>query len=203
MHRIGRAFTAREGFLRWQGLSVTDSDTRFIELYERYYRQVYAYCGRRTTAQRVDDVVADTFLVAWRKIDQVPRGSEVLPWLYGVAYRVLGHEWRGTSRRRRLDRKLRALGKEAPVLPEEVVVMRQESRQVLDALSGLKATDQEILLLTAWEELPQADIAVTLNITIGAVRQRLHEAKKNLANHYDRLDKKRNTTPAAKKGGAW
>jgi RNA polymerase sigma-70 factor (ECF subfamily) len=81
--------------------------------------------------------------------------------------------------------------------------MRQESCQVLDALSGLNATDQEILLLTAWEELPQADIAMTLNISIGAVRQRLHEAKKRLANHYDRLDKKRNKTPAAKKGGAW
>ena len=203
MHRIGRALTAREGFLTWQGLPVTDSDTRFIELYERCYRPVYAYCRRRTTVERVDDVVADTFLVAWRRIDQVPRGSEVLPWLYGVAYRVLGHEWRGTSRHRRLDRKLRALGKEAPVLPEEVVLMRQESRLVRDALSGLKPTDQEILLLTAWEELPQADIAVTLNISIGAVRQRLHEAKKNLANQYDRLDKKRNKTPAAKKGGTW
>ena len=44
---------------------------------------------------------------------------------------------------------------------------------------------------------------MTLNISIGAVRQRLHEAKKNLANKYDRLDKKRNKTPAAKKGGAW
>ena len=182
---------------------MTDSDARFTELYERFYRPVYVYCRRRTTPQRVDDVVADTFLIAWRRIGQMPRGSEVLPWLYGVAYRVLGHEWRGTSRSNRLDRKLRALGNEVPVLPEEVVVMRQESRQVLDALSGLNATDQEILLLTAWEELSQADIAVTLNISIGAVRQRLHEAKKSLANHYDRLDRKRNKTPAAKKGGAW
>ena len=182
---------------------MTESDTRFIELYERFYRPVHGYCRRRTSDERVDDVVADTFLIAWRKIDQVPRGSEVLPWLYGVAYRVLGHEWRGTSRRKRLDRKLRAIGREVPVVPEEVVVIRQESRQVLDALSGLKPTDQEILLLSAWEELPQADIAVTLNISIGAVRQRLHEAKKNLADHYDRLDKRRKKTPAAKKGGAW
>ena len=103
---------------------MTDSNARFIELYERFYRPVYGYCRRRTSAERVDDVVADTFLIAWRKIDQVPRGSEVLPWLYGVAYRVLGHEWRGTSRRKLLDRKLRALGREAPVVPEEVVVMR-------------------------------------------------------------------------------
>jgi len=182
---------------------VTDSDARFIELYERFYLPVYAYCRRRTSAELVDDVVGDTFLIAWRKIDQVPRGSEVLPWLYGVAYRVLGHQWRGDSRRRLLDRKLRSIGKEPPMIPEEVLVMRQESRQVLDALSGLKPIDQEILLLSAWEELPQVDIAVTLNISIGAVRQRLHEAKKNLTKQYERLEKKHNKTPAAKKGGAW
>lgn len=182
---------------------MTDSDTRFIELYERFYRPVYAYCRRRTGAERADDVVADTFLIAWRKIDQVPRGSEVLPWLYGVAYRVLGHEWRGSSRRKRLDRKLGAIGREVPLVPEEVVVMNQESRQVFDALSRLNTTDQEILLLSAWEELPHADIAVTLNISIGAVSQRLLEAKKNLTKQYDRLDKKHHKTPAAKKGGAW
>ena len=182
---------------------MTESDDRFIELYEQFYRRVYGYCRRRTRIEHVDDVVAETFLIAWRKIDQVPRGSEVLPWLYGVAYRVLGHEWRGSTRRKRLDRKLEAIGQETPVLPEEAMAIRQESHQVLAALSGLKATDMEILLLTAWEELPQADIAVTLNISVGAVRQRLHEAKKNLAKRYDRLDKKRNRTPAAKKGGAW
>ena len=181
---------------------MTDSDVRFIDLYERFYRPVYAYCRRRTTSDLVDDVVADTFLIAWRKIDQVPRGSEVLPWLYGVAYRVLGHQWRGRSRRKSLDEKLGVLGREALETPEEVIVTRQASRQVFDALSELKAIDQEILLLSAWEELPQADIAVTLNISIGAVRQRLHEAKRNLSKQYDRLDKKRNKTPAARKGGA-
>ncbi len=182
---------------------MTDSNARFTELYERFHRPVYAYCRRRTTAERVDDVVADTFLIAWRRIDQVPRGSEILPWLYGVAYRVLGHEWRGTSRRSRLGAKLTAIGEEVQIVPEDVIVMRDESRQVLDALSHLKPTDQEILLLSAWEELPQADIAVTLNISIGAVRQRLHAAKRNLSKQFDRIDRKRNKTPAAKKGGAW
>ncbi len=86
---------------------------------------------------------------------------------------------------------------------EEVLVTRQESRQVFDALSRLNTTDQEILLLSAWEELPHADIAVTLNISIGAVRQRLYEAKRNLAKQYERLEKRHSKTPAAKKGGAW
>lgn len=179
---------------------MTDSDARFVDLYERFFRPVYAYCRRRTTADVVDDVVAETFLIAWRRIDLVPRGSEVLPWLYGVAYRVLGNQWRTLSRSRKLSRKLTSIGHEAPLPPEETMLIREESSQVLEALDSLKPTDREILLLAAWEELPQADIAVVLNISIGAVRQRLHAAKKNLASEYDRLGRKRDT-PAARKGG--
>ena len=181
---------------------MTDSDARFVDLYEQFYRSVYAYCRRRTTTDRVDDAVAETFLVAWRKIDLAPRGSEVLPWLFGVAYRVLGTQWRGSSRSRKLNKRLIGIGHEAPTPPEEVILVREQSRQVLAALDSLQSTDREILLLAAWEELPQADIAVVLNISIGAVRQRLYEAKKKLAKEYDRLGKKPNT-PAAKKGGAW
>lgn len=178
---------------------MTDSDARFVDLYNRFYRDVYAYCRRRTTAERVDDVVAETFLVAWRRIDQVPRGSEVLPWLLGVAYRVLGTQWRGSSRSKKLGRKLNAIGRETPMTPDELVVMHEQSRIVLAALERLNATDREILRLAAWEELPQPDIAVTLNISVGAVRQRLYEAKKHLAKEYDRLN--RRNTPAAEKGG--
>lgn len=181
---------------------MTDSDARFVDLYEQFYRPVYAYCRRRTTTDMVDDVVAETFLVAWRKIDLVPRGSEVLPWLFGVAYRVLGTQWRGSFRRRKLSKKLSGIGHETPNPPEEVIVVREQSRQVMAAIDSLQSTDREILLLAAWEELPHADIAVVLNISIGAVRQRLYEAKKNLAKEYDRHGKKRKT-PAAEKGGAW
>jgi RNA polymerase sigma-70 factor (ECF subfamily) len=70
----------------------------------------------------------------------------------------------------------------------------------MKALASLSRTDQEILLLTAWEELPQADVASVLDISIGAVRQRLYQAKKNLAVAYDRQD--HSEIPTAKKGGA-
>lgn len=180
---------------------MTDSNARFVDLYEQFYRPIYAYCRRRTTAETVDDVVAETFLIAWRRIDLVPRGSDVLPWLYGVAYRVMGTRSRGSSRNRRLNQKLSSIGHETPTPPEEVILVREQSRQVLAALELLKSTDREILLLAAWEELPQADIAVALSISVGAVRQRLYEAKKNLTKAYDRLGKKRRT-PAAKNGGA-
>lgn len=174
---------------------------RFAEFYDRFHRHVYAYCRRRTHADAVEDAVADTFLIAWRKSDEIPFGDQALPWLYGVAYRVLTHHWRSAFRRGRLAERLSSLGLTAINLPEDVVILRQEARQLLAALAALKSTDQEILRLTAWEELSHAEIAVALDITVGAVRQRLYVAKKKLATEYNRLEGRR-TVPAAQKGGA-
>jgi DNA-directed RNA polymerase specialized sigma24 family protein len=64
---------------------MTDDEARFVEIYRRYSKQIQAYCARRTPGSQVADAVADTFLVAWRRIDQVPEGEATLPWLYGVA----------------------------------------------------------------------------------------------------------------------
>jgi len=178
-------------------------DVRFASLYDRYYNDIYAYCRRRTTTDRVDDAVADTFLTAWRRIDDVPDDREGLLWLYRVAYRVLGHQWRGATRRRKLDQKLVSLGKESPPPPEDFLVVHEDARQVLEAVSQLNARDTEILRLVAWEVLTHSDIADVLEISPGAVKQRLHRARKNLTREYNRLDKKQAHTPAAQKGGAW
>jgi RNA polymerase sigma-70 factor (ECF subfamily) len=178
-------------------------DSLFLEIHDRFYRHVYAYCRRRTGADAVEDAVADTFLIAWRKSDEIPSGDQALPWLYGVAYRVLTHQWRSASRRGRLAEKLASLGVTASGLPEEVVMAGQEHRQVLTALGALKASEQEILRLILWEELPQADIAVALGVTVGAVRQRLYAAKKKLAGEYNRLETRRTGFSAAQKGGVW
>lgn len=62
---------------------MTADEARFAVIYEAYFRHVYAYCHRRTGPDRADDAVSETFLAAWRKIDQVPDGPAVLPWLYG------------------------------------------------------------------------------------------------------------------------
>lgn len=177
-------------------------DAAFHELRELYHRHVYAYCRRRTQAEAVDDAVADTFLIAWRKSDEIPPGDQALPWLYGVAYRVLTHQWRSAFRRDRLAQKLSSFGVTAMSGPEEVMVLRQEARQLLAALAALNRTDQEILRLTAWEELSPAEIAVAFGISVGAVRQRLYSAKRKLADEYNRQEDRR-TLPAAQKGGAW
>ena len=148
----------------------------------------------------VEDAVSDTFMTVWRRLDEIPPGDDILPWLYGVAYRVLAHQWRSAFRRQRLAEKLSSLGVTATSLPEDVVVLRQEARQVVTALGGLNSTDQEILRLTTWEELSPAEIAVALGISVGAVRQRFYQAKKKLADEYNRLETGGPISPLLRKG---
>ena len=180
---------------------MTDDRARFVDLFERYHRQIAAYCGRRTRTDRVDDAVADTFLVAWRRIGDVPSGDAALPWLYGVARNVLSHQWRSQSRRGRLRRRLHSRGLAQVPKPEEVVVARSEYKEVLKAVERLSATDREILLLAAWEGLSHDEIAAVLGISTGAVRQRFYLARKNLARQYNRLEKSHISSPAAQEGG--
>jgi RNA polymerase sigma-70 factor (ECF subfamily) len=183
-----------------EGLKMA-GDVLFRDLYERYHRHVYAYCRRRTSADAVDDAVSDTFLIAWRRSDQVPLGDEALPWLYGVAFRVLAHQWRSAARRGRLAEKLASLGVSTVSLPEDLLILGHEHRQVLKALGGLRRTDQEILRLTVWEELTQTEIAVVLDIRPAAVGQRLYVARKKLADEYKRLENRPVRSRAAEKGG--
>ena len=82
----------------------------FAELYRRHHRAVRDFCRRRVAGDGVDDAVAEGFLMAWRRFHDVPaRDEAALVWLYGVAYRVIGHQWRSTARRRRLDGRLRSV----------------------------------------------------------------------------------------------
>ena len=182
---------------------MTASDARFVAVYERYYRNIYAYCRRRLSAERVDDAVAETFLTAWRRIDALPEGGEALPWLYSVAYGVLRHQWRSGSRQKRLRSKLASLGVAPVTSPDDYIVRNEDSGRVLEALGGLGAHDQEILRLAIWEELRQDDIAAVLDINKTAVKKRLSRARQRLTREYVRLEGKTKGSPAAQEGGAW
>ena len=150
----------------------------------------------------VDDAVAETFLTAWRRLDDVPAGDEALVWLYGVAYRVIGHQWRSTARRRRLEDRLRSVVHRPASAADESVIDGDEHRLVLDAAARLGDTDAEVLRLVAWEQLSVADIAAVLEIAPNAVKQRLHRARRNLAREYRRLESRPTSTPVAPTGGA-
>jgi len=179
---------------------MTDDEARFVEIYRRYGKPIQAYCARRTTGSQVADAVADVFLVAWRRIDEIPAGDATLPWLYGVAYRVLSHQWRHRTRSQRLRERLAGLAKVDELTPDVLLVRSEEYQVVLMASARLKQIDQEILRLTLWEELSHADVALVLGIEATAVKQRAYRARLNLTEEYRKLTRDRQP-PAARKGG--
>ena len=181
---------------------MTATDARFVEIYESFYGYVYAFCRRRVGAERVDDAVAETFLVAWRRIGDVPDGDGALRWLYAVAYRVVGHQWRRSTRHQKLSKRLAAIAATEVTPPDDFVVVSDESARVLEAASRLRRSDRELLIMAFWDELSHADIATILKIEHSAVKQRVYDAKKRLTREFNRLQGRRVHTPAAEKGGA-
>ena len=115
----------------------SDAETRFADIYTRYGRLVHAYCARRTGSSQAADAVAETFLVAWKKIGQVPPGDAALPWLYAVAYRVLSHQWRSAARSRKLLARLNGLAQIEPPSPDLVLLRNEEHQAVFKAASRL------------------------------------------------------------------
>ena len=162
------------------------ADTRFREIYETYERQVLAYFLRRTDPANARDGAAETFLVAWRRIDRVPDHEGTLPWLYAVARRVLANQRRGRDRYAALSRKLSTAAASPTPSPEALLMRRVEDEQVLDALARLRPVDREIIRLAVWEELPHAQIAKVVGTTAHAITQRLHRINKTLAKNLDR-----------------
>jgi RNA polymerase sigma-70 factor (ECF subfamily) len=177
------------------------AEARFAQLYARFYSPIRAYCNRRVPSEAGDDVVAEVFLTMWRRFDEVPEGDAALVWLYGVAYRVIGHQWRTVTRRSRLRSRLQSAEPRPVVGADDSGRDDVDLRRVLAALARLNATDAEVLRLDAWEQLSAASIAAVLEIEPDAARQRLHRARRHLAREYDVLLSRPSST-VAPLGGA-
>ncbi len=174
----------------------SEARVRFLRLFEAHGEQVLLYFKRRTDPDSAQDGAADTFLVAWRRIDEIPLEKE-LPWLYGVARRVLSQQRRSSGRRLNLTRKLSGLGSPDVPGPDTVVLRNSEYVAVLEALERLKPRDRELLRLAVWEELPHADIGTILGCSAHAVDQRLYRATKKLARELSQSGHKQDKTPIA------
>lgn len=150
---------------------------RFGTMFDASYRPLFAYVLRRVmNRDDAEDIVAEVYLIAWRRIGDVPQGIESLPWLIGVARRVLANSRRSDSRR---DRLLAKLKQQAASAPDDIDLPRENSA-LTAALAALRPADVEVLQLAAWERLPHDQIAVVLGCTVNAVGIRLHRARRAL-----------------------
>jgi RNA polymerase sigma factor (sigma-70 family) len=157
----------------------TEDDERFRRVYAGTFEPLLAYALRRVArAEDAADVVAETYLIAWRRGADMPEGDEARLWLYGVARRVLANQDRGGRRRERLGARLRErLAAVVVADPAAEVSQRVTVRAALDRLGEV---DREVLRLTAWEGLEPREAAEVLNISAAAVRTRLTRARSRL-----------------------
>lgn len=141
-------------------------------LFRRHYRDVAAYVRRRAEPDLIEDVVAETFLVAWRRLPEVP--VDARPWLLGVARKTLATQRRAVARRRSLVTKLESV--RGPAERTE----RSDELAVTDALMRLSENDREAITLVAWEGLSPREAALVVGQSPTAFRVRLHRAKRRL-----------------------
>jgi RNA polymerase sigma-70 factor (ECF subfamily) len=141
----------------------------FERMYARHAPAIAAFALRRTPSEQdAEEVVAETFLIAWRRGGEL-RGDP-LPWLYGVARRVVANQSRRTGR--------------APIeLHDDVaapVDTSIERAELVAAVLRLPEMERDVLLLTIWEGLDQRACAQALGCSRVAVALRLRRARARL-----------------------
>jgi RNA polymerase sigma-70 factor, ECF subfamily len=156
----------------------TNEAERFEAIYREHFGSIEAYARRRLPA-RADDVVAETFLVAWRRLEHVP--EDALPWLYGVARRVVSECRRTSTRQDALAERL------AVVREPDASEPGQGDAQLVSALARLSERDRELLLLVYWEDLEPVRAARALGCSRATLATRLWRAHRRLRNELNRL----------------
>jgi RNA polymerase sigma-70 factor (ECF subfamily) len=144
-------------------------------LYDHNAKDILTYLLRRAaTPEDAADCLAETFLIAWNKQDQIP--ADVRPWLFGVARNVLrrGHERddRAQAAAAALARDLRDAGVESTPPPL--------AGSVITALENLSVIDREIVTLIAWDSLTPREVAKVLGLSPNVVRVRADRARTKL-----------------------
>jgi len=173
---------------------------RMDAVYKVHFTAIRAYCMRRLAVADANDAVAEVFLTAWRRIEDLPVGDGELPYLYGVARNKVLNSRRSSGRRSRLAARANSLAPETPPGPEAIVMTHAETDSIDAALLALRPDDSEIIRLRAWEELTGPQIAEVLGISTAAAQKRLSRALERLATQLRRADSS-NRPPASQKGG--
>lgn len=149
-------------------------ERRFRELYEEHLDGVARYAARRIAATEVHDVVSEAFLVAWRRLEDVP--EDALPWLFATTRGVIANRRRSATRRRALDEKLATQVPPAPERPDRDPI----DGALLEAIAALPDAEREAFMLVAWDGLDPGRAADAAGCGAGAFRMRLHRARGQL-----------------------
>lgn len=154
-----------------------DQVARFEQLFATHYSDLVRFATRRVGADGAGDVVASTFLIAWRRLADVP-ADQSRAWLYGTARRVIANELRGRERRQRLGRRI---GVPADPTADDHAGPVAERLRVRAVLAELAPRDQELLRLTEWDGLDLDEVATVLGCSRATVKVRLHRARRRFA----------------------
>jgi RNA polymerase sigma-70 factor (ECF subfamily) len=150
----------------------------FRAFYRAHYRTVCRYLSVRADRNVVEDVAAETFLVAWRRQADLPQHA--VPWLLNTAGKCLANHRRSRQRSDALVDRLGGLVAEEDAGIDDDLVRRGQLRALRAALSGLSDRDRELLLLSHWDGLAPREIASVLGVNPVVLRARLHRASRRL-----------------------
>jgi RNA polymerase sigma factor (sigma-70 family) len=158
----------------------------FEEVFAAEFRPLFRYLQRRVGAAAAEDLAEATFATASANWERLDPDRPVRPWLYGIAANLLRHHWRDE---RRMLRAYARTGVD-PVLADDDeaaarVDARAQRRVLAAALAELRPSDREVLLLHAWAELSDSEIADALSLPLGTVKSRLHRTRERLRNRLD------------------
>jgi RNA polymerase sigma-70 factor, ECF subfamily len=148
---------------------------RFEMLFRDHADAVLAYAARRIDPDLAQEVVADTFLVAWRRLADVP--DPALPWLLGVARRVLANERRSSRRGQALTLRLVREPRRHSNEPTDEVDERLSAQAALGLLSP---REREAIELLAWEGLSTAEAAEVVGCSRRVLAVRVYRARRRL-----------------------
>lgn len=156
---------------------------RFAAIFDRHAPHILRYMAHRLGRQVADDLVAETFLVAFGARDRYDLArQDARPWLYGIATNLVRRHQREDGREHRLR---------AAIVPEpntdghadrvaEQVTAAAMNESLGASLAGLSSGDRDVLLLVAWEGLTYDEVARALGIPVGTVRSRLNRARRQV-----------------------
>lgn len=150
---------------------------RFTLLWDTYARRVFAYACRHVDHHSAQEVVSETFLVAWRRLHEVP--EQPLPWLLVVARNTMSNGRRAARRRDALTGELSHIERFSELV-DGADVAATDRADLLSALASLSDIDREALLMSAWDGLSAAEAAVIAGCSTAAMRVRLFRARRRL-----------------------